>query len=61
MPIALTATAATATETLVTSMGTAATTIQSLIGNAVEYAIPVASTVLAITVGWRLFRNFTRG
>lgn len=53
--------AATATDTLVTAMGTAASSIQGLVGNAVENAIPVAATILAITVGWRLFRNFTRG
>lgn len=56
-----TTTAVAATDTLVTAMGSAASTIQGLIGDAVEYAIPVAATILAITVGWRIFRNFTRG
>lgn len=50
-----------AVDTLNTAMQTAASTIQGLVGNAVEYAIPVAATILAITVGWRMFRNFTRG
>jgi len=50
-----------AVDTLNTAMQSAATTIQGLVGNAVEYAIPVAGTILAITVGWRMFRNFTRG
>ena len=51
----------TAITALNTAMSSAAGDIQGIVGNAVQYAIPVAATILAITVGWRLFRNFTRG
>lgn len=53
--------AAGATDSLVAAMGTAATSIQGVVNSAVEVALPVAATILAITIGWRLFRNFTRG
>ena len=54
-------TAPTAVSSLSSAMGTAATTIEGLISTAVDSAIPIAATVLAITVGWRVFRNFTHG
>ena len=53
--------ATTAVSALSTAMSAAATQIESVIGNAINVALPVAGTVLAITIGWRLFRNFTRG
>lgn len=53
--------AVSAVDSLNTAMTSAASSIQGTVGNAVELALPVAATILAITVGWRLFRNFTRG
>lgn len=53
--------ATTAVSALSTAMSSAASEIQTVIGNAVNVALPVAGTILAITIGWRLFRNFTRG
>lgn len=53
--------ATTAVSALSTAMSAAASSIEGVIGNAVNVALPVAGTILAITIGWRLFRNFTRG
>lgn len=53
--------ATTATSALITAMGNAATSIEGVVGQAVQVAIPVAATILVVTIGWRLFRNFTRG
>lgn len=51
----------TAVSALSSAMTAAASSIEGVIGNAVQVALPVAATILAITIGWRLFRNFTRG
>lgn len=51
----------TAIAALSSAMGTAASGVEGVIGTAVGHAVPVAGTILAITVGWRMFRNFTRG
>ena len=51
----------TAIAALDTAMTAAAASVEGVIGNAVNVALPVAATILAITIGWRLFRNFTRG
>lgn len=51
----------TAVSALQSAMTSAASSIEGVIGTATNVAIPVAATILAITIGWRLFRNFTRG
>lgn len=50
-----------AVDSLGTAMTSAASSIQGTLGTAIEAALPVAGTILAVTIGWRLFRNFTRG
>lgn len=39
----------------------AATTLTAQIGSAAGVAIPVGVAVLAIGVGWRLFKRFAKG
>ena len=51
----------TAVSALQTAMTSAASNIEGVIGHATQVAIPVAATILAITIGWRLFRHFTHG
>lgn len=46
---------------LISGLTTTASDMQSAIGDIVPIALPVAGTILVITIGWRLFRNFTRG
>ena len=53
--------ATTAVSALSTAMSSAASSIEGVISNAVSVSLPIAGTILAITIGWRLFRNFTRG
>ena len=47
--------------TMISTLETTAGTMQTSIGQVVGIALPVAATILVITIGWRLFRNFTRG
>ena len=58
-PFALTA--VTGTEALISGLTSTASDMQSAIGQVVPIALGVAGTILVITIGWRLFRNFTRG
>ena len=53
--------ATTAVSALSSAMTAAASSIEGVIGNAINVALPIAGTILAVTIGWRLFRNFTRG
>lgn len=46
---------------MIDGLTTAAAQMQTSIGEIVPIALGVATTILVITVGWRLFRNFTRG
>ena len=54
-------TTSTAVTALVSALSTTADQMQGAIGDILPIALPVAGTILVITVGWRLFRNFTRG
>lgn len=54
-------TASTAITALTNALQTTADQMQSAIGDILPIALPVAGTILVITIGWRLFRNFTRG
>jgi len=51
----------TAITALTTALQTTADQMQASIGDILPIALPVAGTILVITIGWRLFRNFTRG
>ena len=35
--------------------------ILQAISEIISYALPVAGAILVVTLGWRMFRNFTRG
>lgn len=51
----------TVTSALTGAMTTTANNITSAIGSILPIALGVAGTILVITIGWRLFRNFTHG
>ena len=57
----LTGTTTSASEALISTLTSTAAEMQTTIGQVVGVALPVAAGVLVITIGWRLFRNFTRG
>lgn len=63
MPVFLTASAETpaAITGMITALESTASQMQTSIGDILDVALPVAGTILVITIGWRLFRNFTRG
>lgn len=46
---------------LITGLTSTAASMQDAIGQVIPIALPVAGTILVVTIGWRLFRNFTRG
>lgn len=52
-------------ESLTTAFGTALSTIQtnaeSLMGTALPVALGIAGVVIAVNIGWRLFKRFSRG
>lgn len=54
-------TVATISEALVSALGTTANSMMDAIGDVLPVALPVAGAILVITMGWRLFRNFTKG
>ncbi len=56
-----TTTITTISEALVSALGTTANSMMGAIGDILPVALPVAGAVLVITMGWRLFRNFTKG
>lgn len=49
------------TSALVDAMGSTADEMLSAIGKVLPTALTVAGAILVVTLGWRLFRNFTRG
>ena len=51
----------TVTSALTGAMTTTANNITSAIGSILPIALGVAGTILVITIGWSLFRNFTHG
>ena len=51
----------TAVTALTSALSTTADQMQAAIGQVLPIAMGVAGTILVITIGWRLFRNFTRG
>lgn len=57
--------AATGMESITTALNTALSTTSSdmlsAIGTVLPTALTVAGAILVVTLGWRLFRNFTRG
>ena len=52
-------------ESFTTALNSALTTTSndmlSAIGSVLPTALTVAGAILVVTLGWRLFRNFTRG
>lgn len=46
---------------LVNTLTTTATQMEGAIGDVMKVALPLAGSILVINIGWRLFRNFTRG
>ena len=61
MPVFLTGDTNAAVTALVSALTTTANDMQGAIGEILPVALPVAGTILVVTIGWRLFRNFTRG
>lgn len=57
--------AVTSMESITTALNSALTTTSndmlSAIGAVLPTALTVAGAILVVTLGWRLFRNFTRG
>lgn len=57
--------AVTSMESITTALNSALTTTSndmlSAIGSVLPTALTVAGAILVVTLGWRLFRNFTRG
>lgn len=49
------------TTALSTAMTTTANNMLSAIGSLLPTALSVAGAILVVTMGWRLFRNFTHG
>lgn len=43
------------------ALSTAATGIESQVGAALPIALTVAGAIVAVTIGWRLFRRFVKG
>ena len=51
----------TAVTALVTGVASTADQMQAGIGQVLPYGMAVGGTVLVVMIGWRLFRNFSRG
>lgn len=43
------------------SLATAAAAITGQVGAALPVALPVAGAILAVGVGWKIFKRFVRG
>lgn len=44
-----------------TALSAAALEIQTQVGAALPVALPVAGAILAVGVGWKIFKRFVRG
>ena len=55
------ATVKTVTSALTSALTTTANDMMSAIGSVLPKALTVAGAILVVTLGWRLFRNFTHG
>lgn len=53
--------ASTVTTALTSALATTANDMLSAIGTVLPTALKVAGAILVVTLGWRLFRNFTHG
>ena len=49
------------TSALNDALSTTSADMLDAIGNVLPTALTVAGAILVVTLGWRLFRNFTRG
>lgn len=49
------------TTALNSALSTTSNDMLSAIGSVLPTALTVAGAILVVTLGWRLFRNFTRG
>jgi len=49
------------TTALNSALSTTSNDMLSAIGSVLPSALTVAGAILVVTLGWRLFRNFTRG
>ena len=52
---------ASVTTALTSALATTANDMLSAIGTVLPTALKVAGAILVVTLGWRLFRNFTHG
>lgn len=43
------------------ALATAATAVTEQVGAALPVALPVAGAIIAVTVGWKIFKRFVRG
>jgi len=57
---ALLATAAQALAVPVLDLSTAATSITAELTPAITAAMPIAGTIIAVGVGWKMFKRFTK-
>jgi phage protein D len=44
-----------------TALTSAATAITTQVGDALPVALPVAGAILAVGIGWKIFKRFVRG
>lgn len=57
---ALAATASSALAVPVLDLTTAATSITAELSPAITAAMPIAGTIIAVGVGWKMFKRFTK-
>lgn len=43
------------------ALGTAASSITAQVGSALPAALTVGAAIIAVTVGWRVFKRFVKG
>lgn len=44
-----------------TALATAATAVTEQVGAALPIALPIGGAILAVGIGWRLFKRFAKG
>lgn len=58
---AVVASATSAFATPVLDLSSAATSITAELTPAITSALPIAGTIIAVGIGWKLFKRFTKG
>ncbi len=61
MPAVMLSAAATGTDALSTAITSVASDMQGQIGAILPAALGVGGTILVCTLGWKLFKKFTKG